>query len=68
MTGLAGPVRSIMVVPPRTRQEATAFFPQVDETQSAAQAAVLSTSDTFTAARVTPLTHPRVRVSIVTSG
>ena len=68
MAGLAGPVHGVVVVPLRARGEATAFSPQVDETQSAAQAAVLPAPDTLTATRVTLLTHPRVCVSIVTIG
>ena len=64
---LAGPVRSVVEVSLRARGEATAFFPQVDETQSAAQAAVLPAPDALTATRVTLLTHPWGRVSIVTT-
>ena len=58
VAGLAGPVRGVVEVSLRARGEATAFFPQVDEAQSAAQAAVLPAADTLTATRVTLLTHP----------
>lgn len=58
VAGLAGLVRSVVVVSLRARGEATAFFPQVDETRSAAQAAVLPAPNTLTATRVTLLTHP----------
>lgn len=58
MAGLAGSVRNVVVVSLRARGEATAFFPQVDEAQSTAQAAVLSVPDTLAATRVTLLTYP----------
>lgn len=68
MAGLAGPVRCVVVESLRARGEAPAFFPQVDETRGAAQAAVLATPDALAATRVTLLTRPRGRVSIVTVG
>lgn len=65
---LAGLMHSVIVVSSRTGRKASAFLPQVEESWSAAQAAVLPTSDTFVAARVTSFTHPRVRVSVVAVG
>lgn len=66
MARLAGPVCSVVVEPLRARGEAPAFFPQVDETRRAAQAAVLPAPDALTATRVTLLARPRARVSKVT--
>lgn len=65
---LAGLMRSVIVVSPRTGREASALLPQVEEPRSAAQAAVLPTSNTFAAAWVTSFTHPGVRVSVVAVG
>lgn len=68
MAGLAASMCSVMVISLRTGKEAAAFLPQVDETQGAAQAAVLSASDTFSAAGVTLLTRLGASVAIVTVG
>lgn len=68
MAAVAGPVCRVVVVPPRARGEAPAFSPQVEETRSAAQAAVLLAADALPAARVTLLARPRAGVAVATVG
>lgn len=57
---------SVAVVTPRTGSKAAALLPQVEEPRGAAEAAVLRTAHTFTAARVAPLARPGGRVAVVT--
>lgn len=64
--GLAGSVGWVMVVSLRTRGEAAALPPQVDEARIAIQAAILPTVYALAATWVALLTHPRSSVSIVT--
>lgn len=54
---LTRPVHGVVVVTLRARGEAAAFFPQVDQTQSAAQAVVVLAAAALAAAGVTRLTH-----------
>lgn len=67
VAGLTGPVGHVVVESLRTRRKASAFLPHVDESWSAAQAAVFPAPGALPTTGITLFTHPRACVSIVTA-
>lgn len=68
MARLTGPAGAVVVGSPRTGEETPSLLREVEQTWSAAPAAVLSAPDALTAAGVAPLAQPGAGVTIVTTG